>query len=138
MDFFDALKMVDDAVDLHLSEAVTIIYEGVIYSSRGPLDREAYTDESSISRSGATVSTYSVQSNMIPKDPRGGYLSARGLLFRIADYEDSFDGRSLLLLDQVNTITAVGQFAGFPYPFVKLGETLSIDGYPFVYPITGV
>lgn len=137
MDFLDTLKVVDDAVDAYLSETGIVIFEGVVHHVKGPLDRDIYTDEASSARTGSIVSTFSFQRGTVPEDSRDGYLSCRGELFKIEDYDAPRDGRTVLILRRVYEIDNISQFAGYPYPFIQSGNSVIVDGYPYAYPIIG-
>ena len=137
MDFRDTLKAVDDAVDVHLGDSGIVIFEGVVHKVRGPFDRDVFTYDGSSARTGSVASRYSVQSISIPNDSRGGYLSCRGELFKIVDYDNPKDGRTVLILSRVYKIDNLSHFVGYPYPFLKEGDSVLIDGYPHTYPIVG-
>lgn len=126
MDFLDALKAVDDAVDLHLSEGSTLTVDGVEYQLRGPLDRDIYTDETASAHVGTLQSTQSVQQSTIPVDPRGGFLVCRGERFRVVDMDAPKDGRTVLILRKLSNVEDdQDYYCGLPY---TLPFTVECDG----------
>jgi len=116
VDFLDALKVVDDAVDAHLSETANLVHKGVVYQDiRGPLDRDVFTDDTGSSHSGTLSSTFSVQSSEVPSDPRGGILVCRDEQFDVIDIESPKDGRIILMLRKIKDIDPRREHSGFPY-----------------------